>query len=69
MVVAGVVSSAVDWTWEIPAVFAPVVIGVGLLTGPALGEEARAQPDRRRAWGIAAVAAGAGPSARRDCSC
>jgi O-Antigen ligase len=38
------ISAAIDWTWEIPAVFAPAVASAGLLTasapGPRLGENA-----------------------------
>jgi O-Antigen ligase len=32
---AGILSAAVDWTWELPAAFVPVVIAVALLVGPA----------------------------------
>jgi O-antigen ligase len=32
---AGLVSSAIDWTWELPACFGPVVVAAGLLAGPA----------------------------------
>ncbi len=38
---AGVVSAAIDWTWELPACFGLVVLASGLLAGPAtLGSEA-----------------------------
>ena len=36
--------AAIDWTWEIPAVFAPAVVAAGLLTASAPGPEA----DRKR---------------------
>jgi hypothetical protein len=36
---AGVVSAAIDWTWELPACFGLVVLAAGLLTGPALQPE------------------------------
>jgi hypothetical protein len=36
LLAAGVLSSAIDWMWELPAAFAPAVIAAGLLTGPAL---------------------------------
>lgn len=39
LLVAGVVVAAVDWTWEIPAAFAPVVVAIALLTGPASRRE------------------------------
>jgi hypothetical protein len=32
---AGVVSAAIDWTWELPACFGLVVLSAALLTGPA----------------------------------
>jgi hypothetical protein len=35
LLAAGVYFAATDWTWEIPAAFGPVVIAIGLLTGPA----------------------------------
>jgi tetratricopeptide (TPR) repeat protein len=63
VVAAGVVSAAIDWTWQLPAAFAGVVIAAGLLTGPAglLGAEtATAPPERPRpatwAWRAAAAA-------------
>lgn len=44
LLAAGVTVAAVDWMWELPAVFAPVVLAAALLTGPALGPA----PDRPR---------------------
>jgi hypothetical protein len=35
LLATGMASAAIDWTWEIPVVFALVVIAVALLTGPA----------------------------------
>jgi hypothetical protein len=35
LLAAGVVSAAIDWTWELPACFGLAVVAVGLLTGPA----------------------------------
>jgi len=35
LLVTGVVSAGIDWTWELPAVFAPAVVAAALLTGPA----------------------------------
>jgi hypothetical protein len=63
MVAAGAASAAVDWTWEVPVAFGPVVIALALLSGPALG---RAPEGRREAatdrplrpWGVATVVAG-----------
>jgi len=37
---AGAVSAGLDWTWQLPAAFAPVVIAVALLTGPATADAA-----------------------------
>jgi hypothetical protein len=60
---AGAVAAGLDWTWQIPAAFAPVVVAVGLLTA---GQELRTArpahaaegPSRRLALGIAVVAIG-----------
>jgi O-antigen ligase len=42
---AGIVSAAIDWTWELPACFGLVVLAAALLTGPAtLGPEAGSLP-------------------------
>jgi hypothetical protein len=42
---AGILSAAIDWTWELPACFGLVVLAVGLLTGPAtLSAEAAVRP-------------------------
>jgi len=35
LVATGALTAAIEWTWEVPAVFAPVVISVALLTGRA----------------------------------
>ena len=35
VLVAGAVGAAGDWTWDLPAVFGPVVIAAAVLTGPA----------------------------------
>jgi hypothetical protein len=45
----GVVSAAIDWTWQLPAAFAPVVVAAAVLTGPAL---ARAAPGHASRWGL-----------------
>lgn len=36
---AALTSAAIDWTWQLPAVFAPAIIVCGLLAGPALRDE------------------------------
>jgi O-antigen ligase/polysaccharide polymerase Wzy-like membrane protein len=36
VLVAGVISAAIEWTWELPACFGPVVVVAALLTGPAV---------------------------------
>jgi O-antigen ligase len=35
LVVAAIVSAALDWTWQLPAIFAPAIVACALLTGPA----------------------------------
>lgn len=42
VVAAGALSAGIDWTWEIPVVFGPVVIALALLCGPTLVVAARA---------------------------
>ena len=32
---AGLISAALDWTWQLPAAFAPVIVAAALLSGPA----------------------------------
>jgi O-Antigen ligase len=63
----GGLSAAIDWTWDLPAVFAPVVISLGLLCGPAPALAAgralggrRPVPSRRlgRGWAIGAAVIG-----------
>ncbi len=60
VVVAGALSAAVDWIWELPAAFGCVVIAAALLTGRALREPAAAvRPSTVRvALGVAVAAAG-----------
>jgi O-Antigen ligase len=65
---AGVFSAAIEWTWELGAAFAPVVVAVALLTGPATlhrrgdpaadGGGASAPPRRSFGWGVATLLAG-----------
>jgi O-antigen ligase len=54
----GITAAAVEWTWEIPGAFIPVVIVAALLAGPALwpGPERRRQA--RLALGAGVVLAG-----------
>ncbi|MEA2352115.1 MAG: hypothetical protein QOJ14_529 [Thermoleophilaceae bacterium] len=58
----GVASAAVDWTWQLPAAFAPVVVVAAVLAGPALGEplpaRERAARGRERIARAATVAVG-----------
>jgi O-antigen ligase len=35
LLAVGFATSAVDWTWDLPAVFVPTIVAAGLLTGPA----------------------------------
>jgi tetratricopeptide (TPR) repeat protein len=65
---AGATSAAIEWTWELPAAFVPVVVVVALLTGRAvdrpveewLGPGIRREPIPRRrfGWGVATLVAG-----------
>jgi hypothetical protein len=61
LLVAGCASAAADWTWELPAAFAPVVVAAALLTAPTLRAPAtRSISPRASLWRVAAVlAAGA----------
>jgi O-antigen ligase len=62
---AGTLSAAIDWTWQLPATFAGVVIAAALLTGPGslpankgsdpMGSDPRVASPRRR-LGLRAVA-------------
>jgi hypothetical protein len=53
VVAAGAFSAGTDWTWEIPAVFGPVVIAAALLSGPALGAGRASVQKPNRGWGFA----------------
>jgi O-Antigen ligase len=43
LLATGLTSAALDWTWELPACFGPVIVAAALLTGPAM-----AFPERGR---------------------
>lgn len=63
LLAAGVLSAAIDWTWELAAAFGPVVVAVGLLVGPATLREAGSEgsgPEGGRpfGWGVATLLAG-----------
>jgi hypothetical protein len=52
---AGLASAALDWTWQLPAAFAPVILAAALLTGPAtapqpVATEGRAARKAARRW-------------------
>ena len=54
----GLTGAAIEWTWELPGAFAPVVVAAAVLAGPALG----AGPERGRAryaWTAGVVVVGA----------
>jgi len=54
IVVAGLVGFAIDWTWQMPAVVAPVLIAAGTLAGTAPGGvRAALRPGRARAAAVA----------------
>ncbi len=55
---AGLAAAAVEWTWEIPGAFVPVIVVAGVLAGPALSHRRRALVSRRSvplAVGVALV--------------
>ena len=53
---AGIVSAAIDWTWELPACFGLVVLAAAVLTGPAtLDPEGAIRPPRGVVAGAAAA--------------
>jgi O-Antigen ligase len=71
VVAAGATSAGIDWTWEVPAALAPVVVALALLSGPALGPKEdtgadasggrTADPARTRGllpWGLATITVG-----------
>lgn len=54
LIACGVASAAIDWTWELPAAFAPVVVAAAVLAGPALSAR-REQGESRFGLGVAAL--------------
>lgn len=52
---AGAASASIDWSWELPAAFGPLVVGAAVLAGPALrpGAEGR---EPRFGLGVATLA-------------
>jgi hypothetical protein len=46
VIAAGGASAAIDWSWELPAAFLPVVVAAALITGPAVAPSARAGASR-----------------------
>jgi hypothetical protein len=60
VLLVGVIAAATDWTWELGAVFAPVVVAVALLTGPAtLRPDSEPESDGGSfGWGVATLLAG-----------
>jgi tetratricopeptide (TPR) repeat protein len=73
LIAAGTFSAAIDWTWELPAAFGPVVLAAALLTGPATlrragiaspaggpdgTDPAATAPGRSFGWGVATLLAG-----------
>jgi hypothetical protein len=44
LLVAGAVTAATDWSWEIPAVLAPTLVAAGLFTSSAPSSESRRDP-------------------------
>jgi hypothetical protein len=64
VVATGLFSAALDWTWELPAAFVPLIIAAAALTQAGAARAAAAEPPSRPTWradrfglGIATVAA------------
>jgi cytochrome c-type biogenesis protein CcmH/NrfG len=55
---AGLMGAAVEWTWEIPAAFLPVVIVAAVLAGPALWPGSERRRAARLALGAGVVVLG-----------
>ena len=60
LVAAGAVSAGLEWTWEVTAAFAPVVLALALLSGPAIGPVEKEDAQRRPllGWGVACLLVG-----------
>jgi hypothetical protein len=65
LLATGITSAAIDWTWEIPVVFAPVIIAVALLTGRGTlvaytpdGGYPSSRTSSEFGWGVATLIAG-----------
>jgi hypothetical protein len=63
LLATGITSAAIDWTWEIPVVFGPVVVAVGALTGRGtlVAYAAPTPPSRTTGefgWGVGTLVAG-----------
>jgi tetratricopeptide (TPR) repeat protein len=60
LLAAGLASAAIDWTWELPAVFGTVVIAAALLTGsatlPRADQEAASEPTGSAATPVRVIA-------------
>jgi O-antigen ligase len=57
LAVCGAWSAQGDWTWELPASFAPVVVALGVLAGPAIAPATQGARSRYAAGVTALVAA------------
>jgi Flp pilus assembly protein TadD len=55
---AGAFSAAIDWVWQLPAVFGPVVVVAALLATRALQDDRTRVNTSRRAWGITTAVTG-----------
>jgi tetratricopeptide (TPR) repeat protein len=53
----GTVAAGLEWTWEVPAAFAPVVVAAAVLAGPAHAA-GRDREGRRHVWSAAVVVVG-----------
>jgi tetratricopeptide (TPR) repeat protein len=72
LLATGLLTAAIEWTWELPAAFAPVVLAVALLVGPATvrrasgpagasgsdGPRPAAASQRSFGWGVATLLTG-----------
>ena len=54
----GITAAGVEWTWEIPGAFLPVVVAAAVLCGPALVPGGRRRRGARIALGVGLVLAG-----------
>ena len=52
LLVVGFAAAAVDWTWDLPAVFGVTIVAAALLTGPGDAARPPPAPSPRRSWPV-----------------